>query len=239
MGCVSVEMTVEDLATQAGTRTSTIRMYQSRGLLDPPEMRGRVGFYTAAHLKRLTAIARLQERGYSLAAIKELLDGWSTGASLGDLLGLASQREPATLSPEDFAALFPDGTVQPEVARRSIALGLVAFDADAGVLRVPSPTFVEVGKALASYGVPAEVSLDEYELLAADVRGIASRYVALFERYLVGDDPAAASPEGLAELAAAMERFRGLARDLVGEALDRALSEAAEAAAAKYAPATE
>jgi len=182
----------------------------------------------------LTAITRLQERGYSLAAIKELFDGWSAGASLSDLLGLAGRREPTTLGLDDFAALFPGGVVDPEVARRSIELGLVAFDPEAGALRVPSPTFVEVGKALAGYGVPTEVALDEYELLAADVRGIAGRYVALFERYLVGPEPSAASPERLAELATAMDRFRSLARELVGEALERALDEAAASAAAKY-----
>lgn len=229
-----MELTVEALATQADTRTSTIRMYQSRGLLDPPEMRGRVGYYTQAHVDRLKAIARLQERGYSLAAIKELFEGWSIGASLGDLLGLAGRREPATLSMDDFAALFPSGEVDPSIVRRSVALGLVAFDEAAGALRVPSPTFVEVGKALAGHGVPTSVQLDEYELLASDVKRIAERYVALFERNLVGDEPATASPERLAELAAAMAQFRGLARELVGEALERALDEAAVSAAAKH-----
>lgn len=233
MTLVSEELTVEALATQADTRTSTIRMYQSRGLLDPPGMRGRVGYYTQAHLDRLKAIARLQERGYSLAAIKELFEGWSSGAKLGDLLGLASRREPATLSMEDFAALFPSGEVDPAVVQRSVALGLVAFDEAAGALRVPSPTFVEVGKALAGHGVPTEVQLDEYESLVADVKRIAERYVALFEKYLVGDEPAAASPERLAELGAAMDQFRGLAREFVGEALEMALDQAASAAAAK------
>ncbi len=231
---MTAEFTVEELATEAGTRTSTVRMYQARGLLAPPEVRGRVGYYTQPHLDRLRAIARLQERGYSLAAIKELFDGWSSGVSLGDLLGLAGRREPATLGIDDFAALFPDGTVDPEVVRRAIELGLVALDEDAGALLVPSRTFVEVGRELARHGVPTDVGLDEYELLAADVRRIAERYVAVFERYVVGDDPAQAPPERLAELGAAMDRFRGLAREFVGEALERALDEAAAAAAAKY-----
>jgi hypothetical protein len=92
---------------------------------------------------------------------------------------------------------------------------------------VPSPTFLEVGRALAGLGVSPSVSLDEYELLAADVRRIAGRYVALFERALLGDDPPAASPERLKELGEAIARFRALASEAVGEALDHALDKAA------------
>jgi hypothetical protein len=36
--------------------------------------------------------------------------------------------------------------------------------------------------------MPPSVSLDEYERLAVDARRIADRFVALFERYVVGAD---------------------------------------------------
>jgi len=39
------QLTIEELASQAGTATTTVRMYQSRGLLPPPERRGRIGYY--------------------------------------------------------------------------------------------------------------------------------------------------------------------------------------------------
>src|SRR3954471_12960206 len=126
-------LTIEELAQRAATKTSTIRLYQSRGLLPPPRVPGRVGYYADAPLARLRVIARLQERGYSLSAIKELLDGWSHGTSLSDLLGLEGELAAAGAAPqagrveltgEDFAALFPGGEVDPEVVARAVGLGL-------------------------------------------------------------------------------------------------------------------
>ncbi len=112
------ELTIDELAQRADTRTSTIRMYQSRGLLAPPEIRGRVGYYSAAHLSRLRLIARLQQRGFSLAAITDLLDGLTKGASLAAILGaeqeLSTLGEPTELTEADFAALFPDGQLDPD-----------------------------------------------------------------------------------------------------------------------------
>src|SRR3954471_9937422 len=122
-------LTIEELAQRAATKTSTIRLYQSRGLLPPPRVPGRVGYYADAPLARLRVIARLQERGYSLSAIKELLDGWSHGTSLSDLLGLEHELSagssgaaagPIELTSEDFAALFPGGEVDPDSVQRAM-----------------------------------------------------------------------------------------------------------------------
>src|SRR4026208_393925 len=78
--------TIDELAREAGTRTSTVRLYQTRGLLPPPEIRGRGGYHGPGHACRLGVIERLQARGYSLAAIKELLENWAQGATLAAVL---------------------------------------------------------------------------------------------------------------------------------------------------------
>ncbi len=65
-----------------------IRAYQERGLLPPPERRGRVGIYGEAHLARLKIIAPLLERGYSLANVAELIGTWEGGHDISKLLGL-------------------------------------------------------------------------------------------------------------------------------------------------------
>lgn len=231
-------LTIEELAQRAATKTSTIRMYQSRGLLPPPRVQGRVGYYSPAHLSRLRVIARLQERGYSLNAIRELLDGWTRGASLTDVLGLERELAagdtgtgPAEITGEDFAALFPDGEIDAAVAQRAVGLGLVTFDEEAGTVRTPSRAFLTVGRELGRRGVPSAVSLDEYELLAGDARRIADRFVALFERYVVtGDDPA-----DLPALAAEIRRLRELAALAVQDLVATALDEAAADAAARHA----
>lgn len=52
-----------------------IRAYQARGLLPPPVVDGRVGFYTTIHRERLTMIRRLRAEGFNLVAISALLTG--------------------------------------------------------------------------------------------------------------------------------------------------------------------
>src|SRR5580700_6386421 len=106
-------MTIEELAGLAGAPTSTVRMYQSRGLLPPPTRRGRVGFYGPGHLARLRLIAQLQEQGFSLASIKRVVDVWESGRGLEDIMGLEAQvatawgpEEPLRLAADEFAARF-------------------------------------------------------------------------------------------------------------------------------------
>src|SRR5579864_1527278 len=81
-------MTIEQLALRAGVATSTIRLYQARRLLPAPRRVGRVGRYDPGHLERLDLIARLQQEGFSLAAIKRLADAWDADRDLSEILGL-------------------------------------------------------------------------------------------------------------------------------------------------------
>lgn len=230
-------LTIEELAQRADTKTSTIRLYQSRGLLPPPEITGRVGYYSPAHLARLRVIAQLQQRGYSLRAIQDLLAGWSRGTSLSDLLGLerelaagfAAGTGPTEVTGDDLAALFPDGEIDPDILQRAGALGLVTVHEETGTVRVPSRAFLTIGRELGRRGVPPSESLDEYEKLAADARRIADRFVALFDRHILGTGEDLDAP-AIARLTAEIKRFRELAalavQDLVATALDDAAAEA-------------
>jgi DNA-binding transcriptional MerR regulator len=86
------DLTVEALSSRLETRVSTIRLYQREGLLPPPEVRGRVAYYSSEHVARFRLIARLQGRGFSLAAIRALLETWERGGSLDDLVGPEAHR---------------------------------------------------------------------------------------------------------------------------------------------------
>jgi DNA-binding transcriptional MerR regulator len=66
---------VEELADRCRLSVDTIRFYQKRRLLDPPERRGRVAWYTPDHEARLGRIRALQSDGYTLAMIARVLDG--------------------------------------------------------------------------------------------------------------------------------------------------------------------
>ena len=109
----STEHTVDELARLAGLPVRTIQEYKTLGILPAPRRQGRVGLYGPSHLRRLELIARLRQRGYSLAGIDDLLGNWSAGADLGEVLGLEPDQlvhvdepgAPATL--EQLSALLP------------------------------------------------------------------------------------------------------------------------------------
>ncbi len=68
-----MEFRVGELAAAASVGVDTIRFYQARGLIPPPERRGRFAIYSGDHLERLRRIRRLLESGFSLAQIRRLL----------------------------------------------------------------------------------------------------------------------------------------------------------------------
>src|SRR5437763_593201 len=63
MGAVAEELTIDALAREAGMTVRNIRAYQSRGLLPPPEVRARTGFYGPDHVARLKLIADMRAEG--------------------------------------------------------------------------------------------------------------------------------------------------------------------------------
>lgn len=203
-------------------------MYQTKGLLPGPEIRGRVGYYSSAHLARLRVIGRLQERGFSLAAIRDLLENWSRGASIATLVGedqdLAAFGESTEMSPADFAALFPDGHVDPDVVRRAIGLGLLSFDHERGTVRAPSKAFVEIGRELAAHRIPPARAMTEFEQLAVDVRRIAQRFNTFFEEFVATPAGAGGQAE---DLVTVEQRFHQMAATAVQELLAQALQDAA------------
>src|SRR5438270_4430121 len=77
---VTHEMTIDALARETGMTVRNIRAHQSRGLLPPPVVRGRTGYYGPDHLARIELIRELQSEGFNLESIRRLLDG-SAGAS--------------------------------------------------------------------------------------------------------------------------------------------------------------
>src|SRR5438067_9647179 len=79
-------LTIEQLAAEVGMSVRNIRNHHSRGLLPPPEVRARVGYYNGEHVARLRLIQDLQADGFNLAAIERLLSGSDGVASR--LLGL-------------------------------------------------------------------------------------------------------------------------------------------------------
>ncbi len=214
---------------------STVRLYQNKGLLWPPTRRGRVGYYDREHLDRLHAIAQLQERGFSLAGIKELFDGMETGDSLRSVLGLGRQtsiwsaEEPQAMTLPELAAHLPSIELTPAVVQRVIELGLVAISPDGTQVIVHSPSFLRIGGELAALGVPADEILDEYEQLRMQTDEIARRFTDLFRRRMWKPFVKRGMPtDQVAPLLQTLERLAPLAGDVTTMSLRHSLQSAAE-----------
>ncbi|MCX6519566.1 MAG: MerR family transcriptional regulator [Actinobacteria bacterium] len=219
-----MKYTVDELARAAKTMTTTVRMYQNKGLLHPPVRQGRIGIYDESHLARIRLIAELQRRGHSLAGIAELIDSHERGEPLTDLLGLSALRRPTPvriplvelIERLGGVALSPDDMV------RAAKAGLVEVDGSEVV--ISDRRFLEIGSALVELGVPPTAVLDEWESLSEVMAGVSSRFVGLFEAHLLPHLDSAS----LAEVGSTVDKLAGLARDVTVTALERALRRDAE-----------
>jgi len=151
------QFSVDELARRAGLPVRTVREYQTMGLLPGPARRGRVGVYRANHLTRLKLIARLQNRGYSLAGIQDLLESWRDGDDLGEVLGLSADElvhvdepgTPATL--EQLAILLPS-LVPDRLEELAVTGAVEACGPDRYCVPSPSLLQLAVDALAAGYG---------------------------------------------------------------------------------------
>jgi DNA-binding transcriptional MerR regulator len=230
-----LRMTVDEVAREAGTTTRNVRNYQTKGLLDPPTVVGRVGHYGRAHLSRLKLIARLQERGYSLAAIGDLIRAFEERQTVGEMLGL--QRELAARVPEEQEQILSRSELVERFPMLDGNLELVASVVDLELVvplpperrgrpeqyRVPSPKLLEIGGELLDAGVPVEVALQELEHLRNDARRIAGRLVDMFTRHVW--DPWVEAGHPVDAVPQMVERIRRL-KPLPVAAMDSVLAHA-------------
>lgn len=234
----SERMRLDELAHRSGVATTTIRLYQNKGLLPRPRLEGRTGYYDGSHLARLALIGRLQDQGFSLAGIGRLLEVWEQGRDLADLVDVEHQLDvllnpghESVLEPDELLARFPPGSLTPEHVQRAASLGLVD-QLDDGRLRVPDSRFLAAGATLIELGVPTAVVLDEWAHLQGLTDEIARRFVAVFEDHLVPaawrSGPADRAPDAdgdrATELAATLARLRHTARQVVAAALDASIA---------------
>jgi DNA-binding transcriptional MerR regulator len=227
--------TVDELARVTGVPSRTIRHYQSEKVLPSPAKRGRVAVYREEHVHRLELIARLQDRGLSLRAIREALRDAEQGRlSLEDWLGLSDQiRRPWS---EDTPVLLS----QEELERRLDGRrpGLLADLVDAGLVReqgglpptflVPSPGLLDVALGLEASGVGLHLSSAAANLMRKHLRRAADDLVSHFLRHAgdgFGQDAAAT--------AEALDALRSLSAEAVRliftREIERALGERRDA----------
>ena len=74
------QLTVGQVAKQAGLRTSAIRYYEEQGIIEPA-IRNEAGYrlYQPHVVQELRFLLRAQHLGFSLSDIRVLLEGWRSG----------------------------------------------------------------------------------------------------------------------------------------------------------------
>src|SRR5918998_619575 len=167
---VPADLTIDELARRAGMTVRNVRAHQSRGLLPPPEVRGRTGFYGAEHLARLELIRTLQDEGFNLESIRRLLE--RTGGSSEELLRFTrAAREP-------FAAEQPEVVGVEELARRFGAAGRADL-------------LGRAGEELTALGVGPDVALETLERLREHADAVSTIFVDIFLTHVWGPFDAA------------------------------------------------
>jgi DNA-binding transcriptional MerR regulator len=158
--------TIDELAAVTGVPTRTIRQYQTLGLLSPPSRVGRVGRYDASHRERLQAIGRLQERGYSLAGMRDLFDAWDAGGELRTVIGGGDNQPQAPvdeaamrISHQQLLAAVPS-FAKPANRRIAVETGLLTRATDKQSWIVRSPAALAMIADLIAAGMPVSQSVN-------------------------------------------------------------------------------
>lgn len=231
-----VEMRIEELCARVAVSTRNIRSYQERGLLPPPIIRGRTGFYTEEHVRRLELIRQLQDRHFSLESIRQVLDAWSKGGDIGDLLGFQRMiSDPwavealIELTEDEIFVLFPEARDDPALVDEAVQLGLLV-SCDEG--RYSSPkVLIHTGVALLRIGLSVRDIFALVGRLRGDTRKVARHLVEVISQQLL--EPVAdgaLEPGRLHELTETTLDLRGMTIDVVRAFLVRDLDDAIDEA---------
>ena len=210
------DLTVEQLAAEVGMSVRNIRNHHTRGLLPPPEVRARVGYYSAEHVARLRLILDLQADGFNLASIERLLSG-SDGLA-ERLLGLRhavtapyEPESPDFLTAEELQARF--GAVSGKDIERVRKLKLLIPLGD-GRFEAPSPALMRAAEQVTDLGIPLHAALALVERMSRDCESISRTFTKLFLKELWEPFEQAGQPdERWDELIDAVNSLRPLASE--------------------------
>jgi DNA-binding transcriptional MerR regulator len=225
-------MTIDELARRTGMTVRNIRAHQSRGLVPPPEVRGRTGFYGDDHVSRIELIKELQADGFNLESIRKLLD--SAGGSSSEVLDFSrtlrapfEDEQPEIISAEELAGRW-GGALDERLMARAEKLGLFR-ELGEGRYEVLSPRLQRAGMQLAELGVPPNVALDVAARVRSSARQVARVFIELFMESVWKPFNEAGRPEeDWPKVREALERLRPLASEALLAIFQQVMSETVE-----------
>lgn len=230
-GVPESKLTIDQLAQQTGMSARNIRAHQSRGLLPPPSLRGRTGYYSDGHVARIELIQRLQADGFSLALIQRLLR--SADGSTEDLLRLSNalhepfgDEQPRVVLLDELERRFR--STSPAVRSKLEEIGMLRWLGGGRVEEV-TPRAFEGGELLAEVGANAEELLEVVVEARRHMDAIATRFLRLFIDHVWMPFEQAGQPEeSLDAVLEAADRMRPLASATALSMFEMAMRDAAE-----------
>jgi DNA-binding transcriptional MerR regulator len=233
------DLTIEQVAAETGMSVRNIRSHQARGLLAPPVVRSRVGYYGAEHVAQLRLIRDLQEEGFNLGGIKRLLE--DTHGTAERLLrvrqALSAPFEAGHAETHTAVELGRRFELDPEEGREVLAKAVkmgVLIPVGGDKYEAPNPSLLAVGDEAVRSGIPLRAALAVIEDVQRHCDSASRSFVRLFLRevwkpFAKEDMPVERWPE----IEDAVERLRPAASEalvtifqerLSGQ-IERALSE--------------
>jgi DNA-binding transcriptional MerR regulator len=230
MAAVPADLTIEELAAESGMTVRNIRAHQARGLIAPPKVRMRVGYYGTEHVAALRLIRELQDDGFNLAAIQQLLsDRERTDERFARFR--ASLTPPADAErPQTFTAaqlrerLGMSGTEAEQLLAHAERLGVLV---NLGEQRyeVSSPSVLALAEQAVASGISLAGAVDVFERTQEHIDAVAAAFVRLFVADVWREFEHAGMPiERWPGVNEAIDRLRRLATAAVSAAFERRLS---------------
>jgi DNA-binding transcriptional MerR regulator len=232
----AAELTIEQLAGEVGMTVRNIRNHHSRGLLPAPEVRARVGYYSAEHVARLRLILDLQADGFNLTAIERLLS--ASGGSAERLLNLRNalaapfeSETPEVVTAQELQERF--GEVDARDVERVRRLRLLVPLGD-GRFEVPSPALMKAAEEVTELGIPLHAALGLIERVSRDCESISRAFVRLYVKELWEPFAAEGQPEDRwDEVTNAIGALRAIASEALLAVFKQRMSAQVETASAK------
>jgi DNA-binding transcriptional MerR regulator len=174
-------LTIDELAREAGVTVRTVRSHHARGLLPPPEVRGRTGYYGPEHVERLRLIRRLQDEGLKLDGIKRLLS--DSGERLLALRRAAEApaEPPEVISAAELLNRLPTrkGSDLSTLLAKATKLGILVPLGD-GTFELTSPALLAAAEQALRNGITLEHALGLIESVTRHSRAASKEFVKLF-----------------------------------------------------------
>lgn len=211
------QLTIEQLAAETGLTVRNIRAHQARGLLHPPEIRQRVGYYGPSHVARLRLITELQADGFNLKGIERLLEsgGDSSEAMLTFRHAISTPFEteqPEMITAQELAERFGN-VADPRALDDAVKLGVLVPVGESS-FEVPSPRLLRIAEEVVARGVPIEAANEVVKVMRRSSRYVAEAFAQLFVRWIWEPFQAEGRPEDRwPDVLEAIERLRPLASE--------------------------